>query len=847
MQQEYHGVGVRNLGVSSEDFSRSSGTLPVVVSTGDPASEVNVQIGSIDETFIFGNNLSGSDLRDNLLSSIQASTAITSLFSVAGINASSGITGVPTGSPIVELTALSAAVDYSITTSFTGTELAGSSSGTLVDRTQFVDSTVQITIPTESIDQTVTLNRNLSGSTALRNNLLTLLQANTALTDEFTITSDTASGITGVTDGEPIVKLVANDTTDHSITAVFTNGAGDLSGSAFGTLIEGGSTVTTTSTAVRITYPSGFNPSFQDIVFGAQANAAALASAFVSMTDGHGMIDAEQGTGANTNRAILTVTSAGPHAEPTVAVTTAGTTSSPVSAVVGTLRQGVAPAGTLTTFAVTVDGVALTSGTFADNADGTTMAAALTTAVNATQTQTAVTTANISRVTSVASLQQNTVVTITPGQNADGTTPTAAVNRTVIQTGGESGGGTGQTAAQVQAAITGRLNDGTGTPTNSDEAYTTTQADLLINRKADTASTVIDTDVILNDDNQITGISIAGTTRNIVPGGSDIPVSNPTATGQNITGITVDSDGNLTGVTRGTIEAGGNIEQWTTATAYSVGDLVITIYSNALTSLWRCHTAHTSDNTAGGVGNGQPRPDVDNNNWSEVSATGVHPWVTGFNYAQGNIVSYSNGFNSGLYQRKIGGSDTGSSQAPDVNHTDWRFLGVQRFADSDAWEAQPSITSDIDVFITTSSTYNATQANAQLTAAGYIHGDAFHIISRDTTYEVITTGGNLALQFLITSRDSITALGDGQDVLDSIAANAAAIAAEATTRAEADAIEAVAREAGDEAERDYVDTTLHVDAADSQSYYQFSGQPAIFAEDPAVDYGITIAMPQTID
>ena len=40
---------------------------------------------------------------------------------------------------------------------------------------------------------------------------------------------------------------------------------------------------------------------------------------------------------------------------------------------------------------------------------------------------------------------------------------------------------------------------------------------------------------------------------------------------------------------------------------------------------------------------------------------------------------------------------------------------------------------------------------------------------------------------------------------------------------------------------------MHVDPADSQSYYQFAGVPAIFAEDPGVDYGITVAMPQTIE
>ena len=72
--------------------------------------------------------------------------------------------------------------------------------------------------------------------------------------------------------------------------------------------------------------------------------------------------------------------------------------------------------------------------------------------------------------------------------------------------------------------------------------------------------------------------------------------------------------------------------------------------------------------------------------------------------------------------------------------------------------------------------------------------------------------------------------------------NSTAINVEAATRAEDDATEVTDRIAGDAAERDYVEDVLHVDPADSQSYYQFADSPAIFAEDPAVDYGISIAM-----
>ena len=223
---------------------------------------------------------------------------------------------------------------------------------------------------------------------------------------------------------------------------------------------------------------------------------------------------------------------------------------------------------------------------------------------------------------------------------------------------------------------------------------------------------------------------------------------------------------NVDGLVDALANTGSSIDQWATATDYVVGDIVLTVYNNVITSLWHCHTAHTSDNTGGGAGDGQPRPGVDNNNWDEVAETGVLPWTTGFNYQTGNVVFYANGINAGLYQRKVGGSDVSNAEAPDVNHGDWRFLGTQRFGTSADWEAQPGITMDREDYVTTSPSYSATQANIDLLAAGYSDGDRFFIISRDTDYQVISTGGNLALQFILTSRDSIAALGDGQATLD---------------------------------------------------------------------------------
>ena len=400
-----------------------NGTVTVTVSTGAAPSEVNVQIGSIDETFVYGDGLTGAALRDNLLASIQASAAITALFTVTAANAPSGITGVTTGSPIIELTAIDDTTSYTITTVFSGDELDGSSSGVLVANQTFTQPTVQISIPTESIDETITLPASLTGSTALRNGLLTAIQANAAITSEFTVSADVApaglpavlsgdmyssnrmyfnasgetllltewpanfdlfytdssgtgqplsfdddvsrlyiyhelngvlvafaeyscdkassgsggdrlrngvllsssgtptdvgfnsvihsgatlntgfstlrfatkdTGDTSVfadtNEGEPIVKLVANDAMDHSIAVTFTNGNGNLGGSQFGSLSE--SEPASVPTEIRITYDSDLTPAFQDIVIGGAADGDAIATIVAAQINTHGDLSA---------------------------------------------------------------------------------------------------------------------------------------------------------------------------------------------------------------------------------------------------------------------------------------------------------------------------------------------------------------------------------------------------------------------------------------------------------------------------------------------------------------------------------------------------------------------------
>ena len=108
----------------------------------------------------------------------------------------------------------------------------------------------------------------------------------------------------------------------------------------------------------------------------------------------------------------------------------------------------------------------------------------------------------------------------------------------------------------------------------------------------------------------------------------------------------------------------------------------------------------------------------------------------------------------------------------DILRIDGSGVEIPRFDDSAAWEAQDNITLDLNNYISTDATYSATQANTDLVAAGYSDGDQFFVLSRDTTYQVISTSGNLALQFILTNRDSVADLAGGQGVLDDITLNA---------------------------------------------------------------------------
>ena len=365
--------------------------------------------------------------------------------------------------------------------------------------------------------------------------------------------------------------------------------------------------------------------------------------------------------------------------------------------------------------------------------------------------------------------------------------------------------------------------------------------------------TAIPDDVIRDGDFTVTGgevvsVNIDGTAVPF-PSGGDTPATAVLYTEQTLTNAQQTQ-------ARTNIAAAHQTELWATGQDYVVGDNVLVVFSGDIIG-FACLQAHTSDNTPGGTGNGQPRINVDNSNWQQIGFQNIIPWVAGFAWQTGDVVLYrdltpNNLSNSGLYIRRVGGVDTDSSQNPFVNTADWLPLGGSGAGGIEVLSSDPSSPTDGQVW------YNSSQEiikyfDGELTLdiakfLGYFSTDPTHSSANHsdgdmwyntTENEFKYFSGSGVVHTIITNLDSITALSDGQAVLDSIAA-------EVTTRAEDDAIEATARIAGDEAERDFVETTLHVDAADSQSYYQFSGVPAIFAEDPAIDYGITIAMPETI-
>ena len=201
--------------------------------------------------------------------------------------------------PVATMTGQSSTSRVSITVDHTNAEIGGTFEDMIADggvvTVSVIDttlgvSTVLVSIPTESISESFSLPINLNTDITLRDSLLPLIQANTAITDEFTVTGDTSTGLSNIPNGSPIVKLVANDLIDHNIAFSFDSGAGDLTGSQAGSILDGSEAGV--STEVRITYDPSIMPVTQDIVLGSAADTDAIATVLAAAVDDHDELSA---------------------------------------------------------------------------------------------------------------------------------------------------------------------------------------------------------------------------------------------------------------------------------------------------------------------------------------------------------------------------------------------------------------------------------------------------------------------------------------------------------------------------------------------------------------------------
>ena len=234
------------------------------------------------------------------------------------------------------------------------------------------------------------------------------------------------------------------------------------------------------------------------------------------------------------------------------------------------------------------------------------------------------------------------------------------------------------------------------------------------------------------------------------------------------------------------VSSGGSgnvsIEAYSSVKEYSLGDIVYTLNSGV------AHV-YVYINSAASTGM-DPETPVNNTHWDAMGVDEIVATQSGTNVeihlarADALLTNPNAGMAVAIENENVGHSDLLNWEASNgvlVLNVDGlvdalaNVSGVTRWDDSAAWEAQTAITLDINDYISTSDSYNATQADTDLAAAGYTDGDKFFIISRDTEYQVISTGGNLALQFILTNRDSLAVLDGGQSVLDDISNNTTAI------------------------------------------------------------------------
>ena len=370
-----------------------------------------------------------------------------------------------------------------------------------------------------------------------------------------------------------------------------------------------------------------------------------------------------------------------------------------------------------------------------------------------------------------------------------------------------------------------------------------------------------------------------------------------TGSGDNVVGMTVNASGHLTDIVRGTIEPGTNIEVYSSTKEYSLGDTVYTLNSGAAhVYIYINATATTGMD---------PEDQANNTHWDTL---GVDE-ITAIQNDDGSLVEIHLARADNIITNPNAGMAV-EVQNDEIGHSDllnWEatngtlILNVDGLVDDLATRVKTvngvSPDADGDVEITTSedidilqleTVFSFTDAILGHNLVGYVvnthHGsatvtsildgvytlsddilldDQYHVVSWSNSYAIILASSTSMFTIVeehLQTGDSELAVNDTIETIELVnvhrqelpADNTAAIEAETANRITADANEEIARETGDELEREYWTAQLTREAIPSQSYYEASGVPAIFTEDDIAgdvfsEAATTVAFPPSLD
>ena len=282
---------------------------------------------------------------------------------------------------------------------------------------------------------THTFSKGLANTTAMRNDLLTGLSANTNITNNFTVSA--ATGDIGSHTNVPYVKLVSDDNNEHFLTAALAQNGNTSAMLETGTLREG-DPVNEEETRIRITFDSLLGVETVDIGLG-DRNASEIAT-FITATL-NALTNLTVTATVSDTTITLTADNQRPYTDPVITITDNGTSSSRPAFTVTNTVQGVIPIlqdGTYTTLDA-VNGDTLFQYTFGSNLSSAEAAEEFKDFINDDVSGfTATRALSVVTVTSTTNTSDLLVTTITTGINKSGVSLSSndlAVVRSVTQAG----------------------------------------------------------------------------------------------------------------------------------------------------------------------------------------------------------------------------------------------------------------------------------------------------------------------------------------------------------------------------------------------------------------------------